>query len=195
MKSRIVLTIFSILACAACDSGREVMLAPPAEPPEEIVVPPAVMDVPGRPSRVPVLDVSAPELSSDAMDVTIDDGEEQPAAPTTSSGANALFHVCRKNESLEDVAAAYGVEPQALAKVNGFTGGTLRQGQVFLLPRTLGNVSMAPDVTTYTVVAGDTYSRIARHYHLAAAALMKLNGTESSALQVGDVLYVPNPGQ
>jgi LysM repeat protein len=103
--------------------------------------------------------------------------------------------VCRPGESLEDVAAAHDVQPQQLARVNGFSGGALREGLVLLLPRALDNVAMAPDVTTYTVVAGDNYSRIARNYHMTTAGLMSLNQAETSALQVGDVLYVPNPTQ
>ena len=194
MKLSLPIVALIALLCPACDSGGHVMLAPPAEPPEEIAVPPAVVDVPGKPSLAPALDLSEAALSSDATDITIEDEQDRPAS-TDETRAGALFHVCRSGESLEDAASAQGVDPRELARVNGLPGGGLREGLVLLLPRSLQNVAMAPDVTTYTVVAGDNFSRIARNYHMTTAGLMNLNQTESSALQVGDVLYVPNPTQ
>jgi LysM repeat protein len=189
------LLFICLLLCTACNSGRDVMLAPPAEPPEAIAIPPAVMPVGGSPSMAPALELSPAALSSDATEITVEDQDssEQPQAPRAT--ANQLFHFCRSGESVEDVAAAHGVDAAALMQVNGLGGGRLRQGMVVLLPRPLDNVSMAPDVTTYNVVAGDNFSRIARIYHLTTTALMRLNQTESSDLQIGDVLYVPNPGQ
>jgi len=54
--------------------------------------------------------------------------------------------------------------------------------------------SDATDVTVEnesTVVKGDSYSRIARKFHISPSALMRLNNAKNSRLDIGDVLYVP----
>jgi LysM repeat protein len=55
----------------------------------------------------------------------------------------------------------------------------------------MDNAATAPDVTTYKIATGDTFSRVAKRYKLSVAALMALNKAKGDALQIGDVVFVP----
>jgi LysM repeat protein len=49
---------------------------------------------------------------------------------------------------------------------------------------------------TYTVVAGDTLGQIATRFDVALEDLIAVNGIEDAdVLEVGDVLYIPGPGE
>jgi len=181
------------LLLAACDDGIERMTAMPSEPPEPMLDPPAMMDY-GTPQRT--VQNPAGIVLADTVDVTVDAAAASNApaqvAETKDTGTAGLFFRCRTDCVLTSVAARAQVEIGALARVNGLTSMTLvRSGTLLLLPRNLDNVATAPDITTYTVAAGDTYSRIARTYKISVAILMQLNKTTKDTLQIGDVLYVP----
>jgi len=60
------------------------------------------------------------------------------------------------------------------------------------LPRNINDILNAEDVKNYTVVGGDTYSKIARKFHIASKALMTINEANDSSLNIGEVLYVPD---
>ena len=174
------------------------MLAPPSEPPEQILVPSAVPDA--NPVPLAITDDEPVTITADdATDIVVDDSveilpeNEDTAAPPNTS---RFFHRCRADETLDSVAELYAVAPDQLAALNGITSASRpKPGKQLLLPRDFSNVTSAPDISTYTVVAGDTYSSIARQYNLSFEALMKLNGAADAALQIGDVLYVPKSAQ
>ena len=50
---------------------------------------------------------------------------------------------------------------------------------------------MGGDYLNYRVKKGDTLYAISRKYYLSVEDLMKLNGLQNSALNVGQVLKVP----
>ena len=175
----------SLVLMAGCDSGKKQMLVPPSEAPEPMLVPPAVADATAD-SHILVASEPGPLDADRATDVTIEGDEVESSEPV-------FFHVCRNGDSLLSVSKEHGVDLNALANINNLTRNLpLSADRVLLLPRNLGNLTAAKDVTTYTVVRGDTYSRIARHYRLSSKALMHLNKAEDSKLDIGDVLYVPN---
>jgi spore germination protein YaaH len=181
------------LLLAACDDDSERMTAMPSEPPEPMLDPPAMMDY-GAPQRT--VQNPAGIVLADTVDVTVDATAASNAAVqdtgSADSGSAGLFFRCRTDCVLTSVAARAQVEIGALARVNGLTPmAIVRSGTLLLLPRNLDNVATAPDITTYTVAAGDTYSRIARTYKISVAILMQLNKTTKDTLQIGDVLYVP----
>ncbi|MCX7004570.1 MAG: LysM peptidoglycan-binding domain-containing protein [bacterium] len=181
------------LLLAACDDGIERMTAMPSEPPEPMLDPPAMMEY-GAPQRT--VQNPAGIVLADTVDVTVDGAAASNApaqvAETKDTGGAGLFYRCRTDCVLTSVAARAQVEIGALARVNGLTPmAMVRSGTLLLLPRNLDNVATAPDITTYTVAAGDTYSRIARTYKISVAILMQLNKTTKDTLQIGDVLYVP----
>ncbi len=181
------------LLLAACDDGIERMTAMPSEPPEPMLDPPAMMEY-GAPQRA--VQNPAGIVLADTVDVTIDGAAASNATVqdtgSVDTGTAGLFYRCRTDCILTSVAARAQVEIDALARANGLTPmAIVRSGTLLLLPRNLDNVATAPDIATYTVVAGDTYSRIARTYKVSVAILMQLNKTSKDTLQIGDVLYVP----
>lgn len=197
-------SIFLLIALlAACGGNDTRMLVPPSEPPEPLLVPPAIahmsMDTedptpeptPERTTRETRERTRETEILrvADATDVAVEDAD-----PPATSGDDRVnfFHITVADESLDTIARRYGVSVQALAELNALAGTSPPQGRVLLLPRDRTHISRAPDVTTYTVVRGDTYSSIARRFRISTHALMHLNNAESSLLQIDDVLYVPD---
>ncbi len=188
-----------VLALSACDSGKARMAAPPSEAPDPILVPPASLDGVGAPG-IQLNNQAAAILIDDAVAITEEStpSSRTPArssaatATATTSSAAHFFHVCRAGDVITALAQQHGVDADALARINGVAKtAALPAGSILVLPRPLDNVAAAPDVATYTVVAGDTYSKIARTHKISFTALMYLNKAKSSSLQVGDVVYVP----
>jgi LysM repeat protein len=185
----ILLSVLPVLS--GCKDSSEVMLAPPSEPPEKLKIPSAFADDSIEP--VASDDEALTITTEGAAEITIE-------APGTSSSADtpeeetssALFHVCRQGDTVKSVADRHGVEAAALAALNGMSASSsLKPGRVLVMPRDFSTINMSSEVTTYTVVSGDTYSRIARHFKISPGALMKINNAKDSSLQIGDVLYVP----
>ena len=198
------LLLFSFIVCSTlislsgCSKGKDVMLAPPSEPPEQILIPSPLPDA--NPPPIAVTDDEPITITTDdATDISPDESPaKQPVAPSVSSSASGtkLFHVCRSDDTPESVAKLYTLDIKAICTINGINANTrLKTGKRMLLPRDFSNLSSAPDITTYTVASGDTYSSIARQFGLSFEALMKVNGAADASLQIGDVLYVPKNTQ
>lgn len=188
--------VCAVLALAACEPGKARLTAPPSEGPDPILVPPASLDGVGTPG-IQLNNQAAAILIDDAVAITEESSPRARTAPAQTPApappaSAAFFHVARPGETVNALAQRYSVDPDALARINGVARtAALPAGTVLLLPRPLDKLPSAPDVTTYTVVAGDTYSKLSRTYKISTAALMYLNGAKSSNLQVGDTLYVP----
>ena len=192
-----------------CRKSSDVMLSAPTEPPETILKPALLTATTISPA------VEKPINVPDAKEgptVTVAEGKSDPAKekkqdddvlrPAT-AGLNVTkgsavdtknyLHKCVSGDTTESIAAAYGVDEKDICILNGIrSGANLSSGKVLLLRKDTSEISQAPDVTTYTVVPGDTFSKIARTFSIASPALMKMNSTTSSSLQIGDVLYVPH---
>lgn len=179
--------IMCALLLNACDTRAPRMTAMPSEPPEPMLDPPALYDYSPRVA----LTQTAAIVMDDTVDVSVQ--PETPTPAVTAPSASGLFYICTVDCLLTSAAARAQVDAAALGRLNGLTpSSVVRGGSVLLLPKDLGGVATAPDVTTYTVVAGDTYSRISRKFNVTITALMHLNKTSKDALQIGDVLYVPH---
>ena len=138
-----------------------------------------------------------PISSSGALDVAVDDARTNGASGGTREPGgrqgNAFFHACRSGDTITSVARACGVDAQATAKLNGWSATHApAQGTMLLLPRNMDNVATAPDVTSYKVASGDTFTRIASRFKVSVPALKALNKAKTDSLNIGDVLYVPN---
>jgi LysM repeat protein len=185
----LLLAILSILS--GCKDSSDVMLAPPGEPPEKLKIPSAFAD--GSIKPVASGGEAVTITTEGAAEITIEEpGTSASGETTEEETSSALFHVCRKGETVKGVADRHGVDAAALASLNGMSvSSSLNPGRVLVLPRDFNAINMSSEVTTYTVVSGDTYSRIARQFKISPGALMKLNNAKDSSLQIGDVLYVP----
>lgn len=201
LKLHLFLAAALSLAAFGCRKSSEVMLSAPTEPPEPILKPALLSET----TVSPAVDkpISVPE-QKDGPSVTVSTEKKEgtdllvPASAGLNVKKNSavdsknFLHKCVNGDTIESVAAAYGIKEKTLCELNGLKStSTLSSGKVLLLREDTSEISQAPDVTTYTVVPGDTFSKIARTFGVASATLMKMNNTQNSSLQIGDVLYVP----
>ncbi len=186
----LVATISACLLLCACESDTERMTAPPAEAGARPWLVPPVLQNQTEPPVARDESIS----SVGAVDVAID-GTQTNAATRNQAGrkGDAFFHSCRAGETIATVAKSYGVDANVTAKLNGWSASYApAAGTMLLLPRNMENVAAAPDVTTYKVASGDTFSRVAKRHKISVVAMMALNKAKGEALSIGDVLYVPS---
>ena len=189
LKKIIVFSALLFLT-VSCDSGKQRMLIPPGEAPEDLLSDIGIADATVD-AEITIDTTLEPVEVGNASDITIEPYEYQKRSDTLSQ--LIFFHKCRQGDSLIDLAKKYDVNLNELAKINNRTKNRpLTPGQILLLPRNVKNILNAKDVQTYTVVGGDTYSKIARKFHIAGNALMRINEAKNSSLNIGDVLYVPD---
>jgi LysM repeat protein len=187
-----------ILFCAVtisftgCDSRKKKMLVPPSEPPAPMIVPSSINIPIAKKMEENVVPDASPILASDATDVTIENESSAQQPVSSPVSGKELFHLCRSGDTIKSVSKQHNININQLMKFNKLAPNqSLIPGKKLLLPRDLSNPASENEITTYTVVKGDSYSRIARKFHISPAALMRLNNAKDSRLDIGDVLYVP----
>ncbi len=191
-------TIFKIIIAGSafifivisCDSGKKRMLVPPGEAPEELLRDIGIADATAD-AEITIDTTLEPVEVGNASDITIEPSKYSGRAEIPSK--LIFFHKCREGDSLLDLANKYDVNLAELGEINNRAENRpLSKDQVLLLPRNINDILNAEDVKSYTVVGGDTYSKIARKFHIAHKALMTINEANDSSLIIGDVLYVPD---
>jgi len=128
-----------------------------------------------------------------------------PTEPAQAQGGSTQ-HVVQAGENLYRIALRYGVTWPAIAAANGITNPNLIYvGQVLIipapgttptpstpLPGTAVPTTAPSTGGTYTVVAGDTLSRIALRFGTTVQAIVSANGiTNPNLIYVGQVLKIP----
>ena len=180
------------LLFSSCDSGKKKMLVPPSEPPAPMIIPSSIDIAIPKTLKEDIAPVSSPILVAEATDVTVENGISAPHAVSPPVSGKELFHLCRSGDTIKSVSEKYNVNLNQLMECNKLAPNqSLIPGKNLLLPRELSNLANENEITTYTVVKGDSYSRIARKFHISPTALMRLNNAKDSRLDIGDVLYVP----
>jgi LysM repeat protein len=122
------------------------------------------------------------------------------AAPTsvTSNGT----YVVRPGDTLNSIAARFGVSPSALARANGISNpNKIYVGQRLVISGSAAPApqpkpgTIAPSGGVYIVQRGDTLAKIAARYHTTISALMALNGISNpNKIWVGQRLRVGKGG-
>jgi murein DD-endopeptidase MepM/ murein hydrolase activator NlpD len=114
-------------------------------------------------------------------------------------GAEALYHVLEKGETLYSIAHTYGISPIALAAANSINDPEhLRVGTKLLIPGATKESAPAASSTpssprTYKVAKDDTLYSIARNYGVSVEALRAANKLKSSSIiRSGDILELPS---
>ncbi len=99
-------------------------------------------------------------------------------------------HIIRKNESLASICRTYNINKTTLLKVNNLRNGSLQNGQRLRIPYSMVDYQLLPENTTalaqsgdslilHTIKAGETVSKIAKHYGVPAQMIVAWNGIKS----------------
>jgi membrane-bound lytic murein transglycosylase D len=102
----------------------------------------------------------------------------------------AKLHVVKGGESLASIARANGIEPRALAQLNGISvGEPLLTGQTL---RIRGGSASTP--IRHRVTRGDSINALARRYGVSVKDLQRWNKLADSDLNTGDLILIYPPG-
>ena len=126
-------------------------------------------------------------------------------AVSTSFAASQYRYEVQEGDTLDSVAATFGVDPQAIAASSYMPNGdSLTPGQVIVIPEPGQGPSDAAAMaaqlegtspwayTSYTVQSGETLDSIAAAYGLETQALADFNGiTDVTNISVGQRLVIP----
>lgn len=127
------------------------------------------------------------------------------AEPNPAPLADGSTYVVRAGDTLNSIAARFGVSPSALARANGIANPNLiYRGQRLVIP---GGAASPPGQGTtpapapaasggvYIVQSGDTLAKIAARYRTTVSALMAANGIRNANLiWVGQRLVIGGAG-
>jgi N-acetylmuramoyl-L-alanine amidase len=126
------------------------------------------------------------------------------AGGTTAAPAGDRTHRVTRGEALSRIARTYGVTTAALARANRITDpDRIYAGQVLSIPGGGSAAAAGADAPvearpapatgmSYTVVAGDTLSRIASRHGVTLRAVVDANAiTDPNRIRVGQVLTLP----
>ncbi|MEO6115434.1 MAG: LysM peptidoglycan-binding domain-containing protein [Pseudolysinimonas sp.] len=131
-----------------------------------------------------------------------------PAAPAAAVGTGGRYTIVH-GDTISAVAARFGVTTQAVLTANGLSWSSIiYPGQTIAIPaggaplaiQTVSSVTptapAAPAATrSYTIVAGDTVSAIAKRFGVTTAAILAANGMGSSTIiYSGRTLAIPASG-
>ena len=106
-------------------------------------------------------------------------------------------HTVERGDTLHDIAAQYdGVTVSGLMQANGLSSSLIYPGQNLSFSNSSSSSDSASTASssssdTYTVVSGDTLSRIAAQHGTSVSALMSENGLTSTLIYPGDRLSIP----
>ncbi len=127
------------------------------------------------------------------------------AAPDPAPVADGGIYVVRAGDTLNSIAARFGVSPGALARANGIANPNLIYlGQRLVVPGSAAPAPAAGQQTApapsasggvYIVRPGDTLAKIAARYGTSVAALMRANGIRNpNLIWVGQRLVIGSGG-
>ena len=109
--------------------------------------------------------------------------------------ATSFVHIVRAGETLESIAAQYGVTVDDIAEANGLESTDLIYvDQRLIIPATGPTSTPGPTSTgrTHVIQAGENLTWIANEYGVAIEALMRANDiTDADTIYIGQVLIIP----
>lgn len=136
----------------------------------------------------------APPSSGGATPSSGDGESEGSADPTPSSARSGRFHVVRRGETLETIAAQYqGLSAAEIARANGITNNRIYSGTRLFLdgPSFVGDGGGSGS-GSYVVKQGDRLVDIANRYDTTVARLAELNAIgDVNLIRAGQTLTVP----
>ncbi len=118
-----------------------------------------------------------------------------------SGNASAANYTVKSGDSLWRIAKSYNVTMSQLKTWNNLSSEVIYPGQVLTINSSFSgnttNPSGSTNLSTYTVVSGDTFSEIAKKHNLSIAALEALNTNiiNINSLYVGQVITISGSSQ
>jgi len=101
---------------------------------------------------------------------------------------NYITYIVKAGDSLYKIANTYNTTVNEIMKVNNLASTNLTIGQTLLIP----TVNISPETDYYVVQSGDSLYSIAKKYNTTVADIIEINNLQTTVLQVGDKLLIPN---
>lgn len=209
-RSRVKLAVFFVLSIHVV--GLMALLVQGCRPeeqtvPEEIAAP-QIPDF--QPVAIPTYDTN-PVLQPPVTNLPPDARESQPVftdvpstqpipyqpQPEVMPEPQGLTYTIQKGDTYYSIGQQFGVSMQALKDANpGVEPTRLQLGQIINIPAPTPERLSATAPTSlgeniYTVVSGDTLSKIAQKHGTTWQELMAYNNLETTSIKVGDKLKIP----
>ena len=120
--------------------------------------------------------------------------EEYVESPVAPASGNERKHVVEPDDTYYSISRKYGVDIGEVLKRNQLNVDMpIKPGQELVIPSAPQKTTPPPIQTnnkTYTVQAGDTFYKIARHFNISVEKLMEINNKERPDLSIGETLKV-----
>jgi LysM repeat protein len=117
------------------------------------------------------------------------------AAPAEVPARSGSYYTVQPGDTLSAIARRYGTTVSAIAQANGiYNANYIYVGQRLYIPGygTGGYTSWPVDSTHYIVKAGDSLSKLARHFNTTVQAIARANGlSDTSYIYIGQRLIIP----
>lgn len=101
----------------------------------------------------------------------------------TDSSRDVISYRVKKGETLESIAAVYGITVQTIKWANNMTSNDVKAGKVIKVPPV--------DGVLYTVKSNDTISKLAQTYSANKDRIISFNDLELSGLKSGAKIIIP----
>ena len=106
----------------------------------------------------------------------------------TVSETDYIVYQVSPGDTLYKIANEFNTTPLAIQEYNNLSSDLLSIGQILQIPIQ----EVEGENTVYTVKPGDTLYSIANRYGISVMELMNVNNLDSTLLNIGDVLLIPN---
>ena len=139
--------------------------------------------------------VASPTTGGDSGGGSEDSGGVDVSQPGTigADTSSSVTHIVQPGETLNSIAADYGVDSAALASANNLTNRNLvRVGQVLVIPGITEREALEARGTRHTVQTGESLSQIAQQYGVTVEQILAVNGLDDpNTIIVGQELLIP----
>ncbi len=129
--------------------------------------------------------VNANNLTTDVLFV----GQTLTIPGTVNNNGSLQYYTVQRGDSLWSIARRFNTTVNEIQRLNNLNSTVLQIGQQLLIPGISNGGSMT---TTYIVQPGDSLWSIANRFNATVNELMMLNNLNSTILQIGQVLQIPN---
>ena len=107
---------------------------------------------------------------------------------TSIEETNFVVYQVKPGDTLYSIARKYNTTPDAIKSYNNLTSNLLTINQTLQIPVQ----ETTTETITYVIKGGDTLYKIANNYGVTVDELIDLNNLESTLLNIGDTLLIPN---